>query len=103
MPVRSPNLTLLLRTQPHLSLHSLFLRSFPLGVDHALRLLLPKGAHDAFVGDFGRLEMAIQRIAAHLGILRVRRSVCYCESRLPCLFQDNRLLTMAPKPGIQSS
>jgi len=63
-------LTLLLRAQPHLSLHGLFLRGFPLGVDHVLRLLLPEGAHDALVGDLGRLEVAIQRIAAHLGIHR---------------------------------
>lgn len=102
MPIGSPNLTLLLRTQPHLSLHSLFLRGFPLGVDYALRLLLPKGAHDAFVGDLGRLEVAIERIATHLRILRMRISVVtVCDVCL--LFQDNRLLTMAPKPGIQSS
>jgi hypothetical protein len=69
MAVGSPKLALLLRAQPHLSLHSLFLRGFPLGVDHTLGLLLPKGTHDALVGDLGRLEVAIQCITAHLGIL----------------------------------
>jgi hypothetical protein len=69
MPVGSPKLALLLCAQPHLSLYGFFLRCFPLGVDRALRLLLPKGAHDAIVGELGRLEVAIQRIAAHLGIL----------------------------------
>ena len=61
MAVRSsPELALLLRAQPHLSLHSLFLRGLPLGVDRILGLLLlPKGAHNAFIGDFGRLEVAI--------------------------------------------
>jgi len=70
MSIKSPKLALLLRTQPQLSLYGLFLRCLPLGVGRALRLLLPKGVHDAFVGELGRLEVAIQRLAAHLGIHR---------------------------------
>ncbi len=101
MPVRSRHLTLLLRAQPHLSLHGFFLRGFPLSVDHALRLLLPKCADDAFVGELGRLEVAIQRVAPRLGILRCADA---CSARVTfSLFQDSRLLTIAPKPGIQSS
>src|ERR1700761_4694043 len=91
MPVKSPKLALLLRTQPQLSFYGLFLRCFPLGVEHALRLLLPKGVHDAIVSELGRLEVAIQRLAAHLGILQKRSrsvvSVTACHS-----FQDNSIL-----------
>ncbi len=64
-------LLLLLRAKPHLSLHRFFLcGGFPLCIDHhILRLLLPKGAHDAFISDLGSQEVPIQRIAPRLRIL----------------------------------